>query len=297
MRVSRRAARPSEDITPRVSCPSCAGTITGRHCAECGELRPDLRHHTAWELLESAFESLTHLDHKILRTLGLLLARPGFLAAEYMRGARARYVPPFQLFLIVNVAFFAGEAALGGAVFATPLRVHVSDQWQQPYQPLAQRMLRQRLEGSGVSEAAFAPKFDRAARGISKFTVLLMVPLLALAMALVGPWRRLLLERLVFGLHVLSAALIVLGAFPLMTAAAQALAPALSARQTDTVLSPLLGLVLAMYFYKGLRTLAPQPAWVAALRALLLVGATVIALQVVRFAVFALTLYSVPPGL
>lgn len=51
-------------------------------------------------------EEQLSLSGALPRTLGNLLARPGFLTAEYAAGRIARYVPPFRLYLLASLTFF-----------------------------------------------------------------------------------------------------------------------------------------------------------------------------------------------
>lgn len=62
-------------------------------------------------LLHEVFHDIAHLDSRFLRTLRALL-RPGFLTQEYIAGHRTRWFPPFRLYLMVSLLFFA-LAALG----------------------------------------------------------------------------------------------------------------------------------------------------------------------------------------
>jgi hypothetical protein len=92
------------------SCRNCAAELSGPYCAQCGQHAHDsgrslhVLFHEAWHLL-------THLDGRLWRTLQWLLLRPGRLTLEYFADRRARYVPPFQLYFVISVAFF-GLAAL-----------------------------------------------------------------------------------------------------------------------------------------------------------------------------------------
>lgn len=46
------------------------------------------------------------LDGRLLRTLPMLMLRPGRMTRQYIDGMRARFVPPFRLFLLTSVIFF-----------------------------------------------------------------------------------------------------------------------------------------------------------------------------------------------
>jgi len=51
-------------------------------------------------------EDLFHTDHRVWRTIRPLLFKPGFLTAEYLRGKRASYTPPFRLYIVLSLIFF-----------------------------------------------------------------------------------------------------------------------------------------------------------------------------------------------
>jgi len=92
--------------TATASCTNCAAVLRGEYCSECGQRRFEPIH-SVWHLLRDAAEDLTHTDSRIWQTLASLAARPGFLVREYLCGRRARYLPPFRLYLILSIVFFA----------------------------------------------------------------------------------------------------------------------------------------------------------------------------------------------
>ena len=59
-----------------------------------------------WSLVCEAFENIFSFDSRTARTLFALFFRPGFLAAEYVAGRRARYIQPLRLYLIASILFF-----------------------------------------------------------------------------------------------------------------------------------------------------------------------------------------------
>ncbi|HEY8469523.1 MAG TPA: DUF3667 domain-containing protein, partial [Longimicrobiales bacterium] len=76
-----------------------------RYCGECGQ-RQGSRLVSMRRLVGEAIEDQLSLSGALPRTLGNLLARPGFLTAEYAAGRIARYVPPFRLYLLASLTFF-----------------------------------------------------------------------------------------------------------------------------------------------------------------------------------------------
>lgn len=55
-----------------------------------------------WDLLRETFD----LDSRVLRSIKLLLLKPGELACEFSRNRRASYVSPIRLYLFVSLCFF-----------------------------------------------------------------------------------------------------------------------------------------------------------------------------------------------
>jgi hypothetical protein len=87
------------------TCANCGAVLGGEYCSACGQR---VLHHglTLREFLGEAAEVITHADSRFWRTLGLLLCRPGYLTQQFIAGRRARYLPPFRLYLVLSVVFF-----------------------------------------------------------------------------------------------------------------------------------------------------------------------------------------------
>jgi hypothetical protein len=86
-------------------CANCGAMVMGSYCSACGQRR--VRHVlSVGEFLREAAEVLTHADSRLWRTFIPLLARPGFLTQEYLRGRRASYLPPLRLYFVLSVLFF-----------------------------------------------------------------------------------------------------------------------------------------------------------------------------------------------
>jgi hypothetical protein len=87
------------------TCRNCGAAVPGRYCGECGQrrdLRPLSLFALVWELLVEVLDS----DARVWRTLRTLTLRPGRLTLAWADGRRARYMPPFRLYLVLNVLAF-----------------------------------------------------------------------------------------------------------------------------------------------------------------------------------------------
>lgn len=112
----RRSASTGNPVDgPGDRCPSCAEPGRGRFCSACGErflVDHDfsLRHF----FLETLPRELLDIDGRFLRTLRLLLLRPGLLASEYVVGRRRRYVGPLRFYVVAFLLHATLAAVLAG---------------------------------------------------------------------------------------------------------------------------------------------------------------------------------------
>jgi len=97
----------SSGVTPESSpdCLNCGARLRGQYCGTCGQ-RSRSRLISLWELISDAFGDLLEIDSRLWQTLVPLLNRPGRLTHDYLQGRRARYMPPFRMYLVLSLLFF-----------------------------------------------------------------------------------------------------------------------------------------------------------------------------------------------
>lgn len=92
-------------------CPSCAEPARGRFCAKCGQSHADVRvPFGKW--LRDYIDDTFHLDSNLVRSLVMLVRRPGALTAAYLEGRRSAYVRPFRLYLTASFFYFLALSLL-----------------------------------------------------------------------------------------------------------------------------------------------------------------------------------------
>jgi hypothetical protein len=106
------------------SCQNCSAPLNGTYCSVCGQ-RHEPHIHSLREFISEATESITHADSRVWRTLWALMTKPGFLTKEFLEGRRARYLPPFRLYLVLSVVFFV-VAATGHREVGI-VRIHIGE--------------------------------------------------------------------------------------------------------------------------------------------------------------------------
>jgi len=104
-RVLRQTDIAAGELHPLEVCLNCGTALDGQYCGNCGQ-RATSRLISVWELLRDAFGDLLELDSRLWRTLIPLTIRPGQLTRDYLEGRRARFMPPFRMYLVLSIVFF-----------------------------------------------------------------------------------------------------------------------------------------------------------------------------------------------
>ncbi len=95
----------SQNLPGEKNCLNCGAPLRGQYCGQCGQ-RARSRLISLWDLVRDAFGDLFELDSRLWQTLIPLLVRPGKLTADYLQGKRARFMPPFRMYLVLSLLFF-----------------------------------------------------------------------------------------------------------------------------------------------------------------------------------------------
>ncbi len=87
------------------TCHNCHAAVSTTYCGECGQ-KAAVHIASTHEFLHHFIGHYIALEGKLWRTLGYLLAKPGQLTVEYMRGRRGQFIDPLRLLLTVSVLAF-----------------------------------------------------------------------------------------------------------------------------------------------------------------------------------------------
>ena len=110
-RVISEKADNQEAASPS-ACLDCGVELSGRYCSQCGQKATDLRVRLG-DFLHEAIHEFLHIDGKIIRTMSLLIKRPGQLTIDFLAGKRKRYISPLRLYLVWSAIFFFFALAFG----------------------------------------------------------------------------------------------------------------------------------------------------------------------------------------
>lgn len=241
-------------------CPNCAIDVATPFCAQCGERPIQPQDLTLRGVSARLLHALTSVDGRVMRTFGRLLRHPGTLTKAYVDGQRKPWTPPFSLFLIANILFFAAQSLTGINVLGASLDSHLH---HQDWQALAQSLVARHLQAAHASLAVYAPVFDRAVVLNAKSLVILMVLPFAglLALVFVGKDKRF-MAHVAFSLH-LYAFLMLLFSLALAIAKVDVWfgGAGLDSKGVDTALSAFNLIAGAIYVYLALGPAYDSRGW------------------------------------
>lgn len=291
----RDEAAQSDDSSESWQCATCSDTGNGAFCPKCGEKKPSRHDLSLSHFFTHALGEFFHFDSKIFRTFRLLFTRPGFLAAEYVRGCRKPYLHPFQAFFVANLLYFFLQPLTGWSGLRTPIYVHMH---MLPYSRLATRMVEHRILAKGITLDQFSASFNHVIDAQARTLVIVMVPMLALLLAVLQ-WRK----RRFFGEHMVLAlhftAFWLVGIFIVMYGSATLVLRLLAHwgvhfidYKVDAFLFPITRVVQAIYLYFAFRTFYRDPVLAAVLKAAALAYLLIYPLQLYRFILFFTALYA-----
>jgi hypothetical protein len=75
------------------------------YCPVCGQSVKEITR--PWrDAFRELLTELLDFDGRMLRSLRLLMTRPGFLSYEYINGRRVSYTSPIRMYLVISLVFF-----------------------------------------------------------------------------------------------------------------------------------------------------------------------------------------------
>jgi hypothetical protein len=95
-----------DTISEEHVCKNCGNHFKGHYCNECGEkvILPQDRSFRTF--LNSMFLALTFAYNRFVKTVWVIITRPGFLSKEFAEGRRVKYLKPLSIFFFLNLIYF-----------------------------------------------------------------------------------------------------------------------------------------------------------------------------------------------
>jgi len=163
---------------PDTTCLNCGHLLQGKFCSACGQkvIEPCERtiKHFIYQFLGSAF----FLENNFLKNLWVLLTKPGQLPLDFIEGRRKRWMPPFSLFLLINLFYF-------WYVSMSDMNLSLHEQMFQPHHGhLVNYLVNKKIIAEGISLEDYAAEYNSKSTSYSNSLVILHVPILAVLLML-----------------------------------------------------------------------------------------------------------------
>jgi hypothetical protein len=166
-----------QESSSMLVCKSCKNVFSGNYCNECGEkvLKPADRSFKTF--LSNILIAITFADSKMIKTLWLVISKPGFISKEFSEGRRVNYLKPISLFFVLNlIYFFFPLIQLFNASLTTQL--------QSPLRLLYKPIVAQKIYSMGMNVDSFSLIYNLKTTGLAKLMVMVFVVLASLPLNL-----------------------------------------------------------------------------------------------------------------
>ena len=179
------------------NCKNCGQGFTGKYCNNCGE---KVYKETDKKLLHFFSEGLhfiTHFEGTLFTTVKTIFLAPGQLSLDYCNGKRKKYFKPLSFFLLLVVLYLIFPFFEG---LNMQLKYH---QTQPLYGKYAASKIQEISTATGWSNEVLADKFHTKGEKVSKFVLIIIVPLTALFFWAISFYKRkYLFDQMVFSAEV-----------------------------------------------------------------------------------------------
>ena len=279
---------------PGFACPSCGTKTLGQFCSHCGEKRVGDEDYSVRSYLAEVGAAITLLESKMLRSVWLVVSKPGYLSSAYLEGRRVRYMKPLQLFIVLNVVYYFSLTLFSATTFTTPLdtQLHMNNY----YPAYANRQINQKLQKEQISYETLEKKYNEKTSVLSRTLIFVLIPIFALLFyALFFRKRRHVVEHAVVATHFWSFSLILLGVILpffslLLIQLSKALNTSAAYVTNDAITSSVLQLCFAVYLFVMLRRAYVASRWYCAITASAIAWSFFHIVWLYRFFLFKLTL-------
>jgi hypothetical protein len=160
-------------------CKSCGNTFRGFYCNQCGERILEPKDRTFRAFTQSLVQAITFADNKFVRSLWLVIRRPGFLSKEFAEGRRVNYMAPLQLFFVLNLIYFLFPLL---QLFNTSLHTQM---YLRTHSPLVRKMISSTVGHDRLSFEGYSILYNQKSTSLAKLLIIVFVVLASVPMMII----------------------------------------------------------------------------------------------------------------
>src|SRR5688572_6657315 len=160
-------------------CKSYGNEFRGLYCNVCGEKVIEPKDRSFRTFLSKVLIATTFVDNKLVKSLLLTIRQPGFLSREYVDGRRVNYMRPLQMFFILNLTYFLFPVL---QMFNSSLYTQL---YVLPHRQIAREVVSKKVGAEGLSIQGFEMMYNDKTNGFAKLLLVLFVVLASLPLSLI----------------------------------------------------------------------------------------------------------------
>lgn len=156
------------------TCKACGHKFVGKYCNHCGEKVYTDHDKSFFHFVEEGIHFVTHFEGTFFTTLKYLFTRPGKLSENYCNGIRKTLFKPLSLFFLLVVIYLIFPVFEG-------LNMRLLYHLRNPlYGGYATQKITALMQSQSWSDTQVAELFQQKSAKVSKFLLLILLPLTAL---------------------------------------------------------------------------------------------------------------------
>ncbi|MDQ2720459.1 MAG: DUF3667 domain-containing protein [Bacteroidota bacterium] len=159
---------------PLIICKNCGNKFYGKYCNLCGEKVYKDKDKTIAHFFEDGLHFITHFEGTFFTTLKAMVTRPGRLSLDYCNGIRNKYFKPLSFFLLMVVIYLLFPLFEG---LNMEMKFYSNNLL---FGKFASNEIHKAMMLTGMSEPGLSMVFHEKAEKLSKFLLIVIIPLTAL---------------------------------------------------------------------------------------------------------------------
>jgi len=180
-------------------CKSCGNTFHGLFCNLCGEKVLEPADRSLKAFFSNVLIALSFADNKFLKTLRMIIVRPGLLSREYADGRRVMYLRPLQIFFVLNLTYFLFPVL---QLFNASLHTQM---YLRTHSGLVRRMVEAKIRTEGYNLEGFSLMYNEKSNGLAKLLVIVFALFASLPLNLIYRKKnRYFTDHLIFSVEIVT---------------------------------------------------------------------------------------------